>query len=124
MKVKYTRLIDARGREVAISSRLTLGRVYHVMGIIISASGERTFLLISEEREGEFPIMTGHKAECFEVVSESIPSNWRPWMRNNTIGITPLAWQADDFSDAFYDHAPETLPIFERERAIILREDP
>lgn len=62
--------------------------------------------------------------ECFNVVSNFIPSNWQEWEDRGISGISPLAWQEVGFSEAFYDHDPSVYPIFERERDIILREDP
>lgn len=124
MKVKCIRLLDSDGREVEFSSWLTLGRIYHVMAIHVEPNGKRSFSIISRQPDGEWPQMGSHQAECFEVVSEVVPSNWREWVHENISGVSPAAWQAPSFYEAFYDHDPATYPIFERERDIILSEDP
>jgi hypothetical protein len=123
MKVRCIRLLDADGREVEFSSWLTLGRVYHVMSIFIDENGRRWYGIISSHPHGEWPQMGRHQAECFEVVSEVVPSNWREWRKGNVSGISPAAWQAPGFYEAFYDHDPAAYPIYERERDIILSED-
>jgi hypothetical protein len=124
MKVKCIRLLDADGREVEFSSWLTLGRVYHVMSIFTDKNGRRSYGIINRHPEGEWPQLGSHQAECFEIVSDVVPSNWREWANGNASGVSPSAWQEPGFYEAFYDHDPATYPIFERERDIILREDP
>lgn len=69
--------------------------------------------------------MGEHQAECFELVSTTVPSNWRSKIdANGTISIAPGAWQESRFFEAFYDHDLATYPIFEREYNLILNEDP
>jgi hypothetical protein len=124
MKVKCIKLLDSNGREVEFSSWLTLGRIYHVMAINVEADGKRSFSIISRQPDGEWPQMGSHQSECFEIVSDVIPSNWREWAYENVRGTSPAAWQEPGFFEAFYDHDSATFPIFERERDIIVNEDP
>ncbi len=124
MKVKCIRLLNADGREVEFSSWLTLGRVYHVMSIFTDKSGKRSYGIINRHPEGEWPQLGSHQAECFEIVSDIVPSNWRTKVYSGVTDISPAAWQEPGFYEAFSDHDPATYPIFERERDIILREDP
>lgn len=125
MKVKCTRLLDAFGREVEFSPWLTLGRIYHVMSIEIDPDGKRSYGIVTSERAGEWPNMGGHQAECFEIVSTTVPSNWRAKVNTNgAISIAPEAWRESGFLEAFYDRDPAAHPIFERERDLILNEDP
>lgn len=124
MKIRCIRLLDADGREVEFSSWLTLGRIYHVMSIFVDQDDRRSYGIINSHPEGEWPQMGSHQAECFEVVSDIVPSNWREWKSAGCSGVSPAAWQADNFYEAFYDHDPATYSIFERERDIILSEDP
>ena len=66
-----------------------------------------------------------HSADCFEIVSDVIPSNWRVKIyKMSDIDISPAAWQEHGFLETFYDADPTVYPIFERERDIILSEDP
>ena len=125
MKVKCTRLLDAFGREVEFSPWLTLGRIYHVMSIEIGPDGKRSYGIVTSEREGEWPNMGGHQAECFEIVSTTVPSNWRSKVNTSgAISIAPEAWQESGFLEAFYDRDPAAHPIFERECDLIQSEDP
>jgi hypothetical protein len=124
MKVKCIRLLDADGREVEFSPWLTLGRIYHVMSIYMDANGQRSYGVISHHPKGEWPQLVRHQAECFEIVSSVVPSNWREWKDETATGVSPAAWQDGSFCEGFYDHDPVTYPIFERERDIILSEDP
>lgn len=124
MKVECVRLLDSAGREIESSSWLTLGRVYHVMSIYTDKDGTRSYGVINRHPDGEWPQLGSHQAECFKVVSEVVPSNWCEWTRENATGVAPAAWLAPGFFEAFYDHDPATYLIFERERNIILKEDP
>jgi hypothetical protein len=124
MKVKCTRLLDADGREVEFSSWLKLGRIYHVVSIFTDKSGNRRFGIINRHPLGEWPQLGSHQAECFEIVSDIVPSNWQTTAYLGNINISPAAWQEHGFYEAFSDHDPATYPIYERERDIILNEDP
>jgi hypothetical protein len=124
MKVKCIRLLNSDGREVELSPWLALGRVYHVLSMSIDQYGKRSYGIISGFREGEWPQTGSHREECFEVVSDVVPSNWRTMVYLGITAISPAAWQEPGFYKAFSDHDPVTYPIFERERDIILREDP
>lgn len=125
MKVKCIRLLDLDGNEVNHSPWLTLGSIYHVLSVFMGSDGKRSYTIVTHERDGEWPSMGGYQAECFEVVSTVVPSNWRVWVHESSaIGISPPAWQSPRFNEGFFDHDPATYPVFVREREIILREDP
>jgi hypothetical protein len=124
MKVKCIRILNSDGHEVESSPWLTHGRVYHVMSTHVSRDGKRSYGIINSHPKDEWPQMGRHQAECFEVVSKIIPSNWREWEGEGGSGMSPTAWQVPGFYETFYDHDPEAYPIFERERDTILREDP
>jgi hypothetical protein len=125
MKVKCVKLVDARGREVNDSAWLTLERVYPVLGIFVDPDGRRSYQIITNDRDPGFAAMVCPSAECFEIVSTTVPSNWRLKIRENGVmSIAPGAWQEPGFLEAFYDRDPAVYPIFERERDLILSEDP
>jgi hypothetical protein len=125
MKIRCVRLLDTFGREIEFSPWLTLERIYHVMSIEISPGGKRSYGVVTAERAGEWPNMGSHQTECFEIVSTTVPSNWRLRVRENgAMNIAPEAWQESGFLEAFYDRDPAAYPIFERERNLILSEDP
>lgn len=124
MKVKCVRLLDSVGQEVEFSPWLTLGRVYHVMSIFTNKNGKRCYSIINRHPDGEWPQMGSHQAECFEIVSKIVPSNWHTIDYGNCSDTSPAAWQEFNFYELFSDHDPASYPIYERERDIILHEDP
>lgn len=126
MKVKCVRLLNADGDDVDESPWCTIGRTYHVMYIWFSQNGVKHYGIIAHHPTEEWPQMVASRAEGFEIVSDMIPSNWQEWKDDidGERGISPAAWQITGFSEAFYDHDPSVYPIFERERDIILSEDP
>ncbi|MET3444034.1 hypothetical protein ABIC94_004843 [Variovorax paradoxus] len=124
MKIKCIQLLNADGQEIESSPWLKLGRIYHVMRIHVALDGTRRFTIISHHPKGEWPQWGSHQTECFEIVSEAIPSNWRTVVYQGTTDIAPSAWQESGFYEAFSDHDPVAYPIFVRERDIILSEDP
>lgn len=124
MKVKCIRLLNSDGNEVEFSPWLTLGRTYHVMSIYVDQDGKRSYGIITSHPQGEWPQMGNYQAKCFEIVSETIPVDWRGWERGGHSGMCPATWQMPWFYEAFYDHDPAAYPVFERERDAILREDP
>lgn len=124
MKIRCIRLLDSDGNNVEHSSWLTIGKIYHVMSIFVDVKGRRHYGIINRHPEGEWPQMGQHFEECFEVVSDVLPSNWLQWERSEASGVAPAAWQAPGFYEKFSEHDPATYPVFERERDIILSEDP
>jgi len=125
MKVRCVRLLDHKGAEVLSSPWLTIGQTYQVLSISIDANGKRSFGIVTSELPGEWPGFGSHQAECFEIVSTVVPSNWRVWIHDSSaMGISPAAWQVPGFAEALFEHDPTTYPIFEHERQVILNEDP
>jgi len=124
MKVKCVRLLNSDGQDVEYSPWLTMGKIYHVMTFFVNEEGKKNYGIISSHPRGEWPQLINNQEECFEVISPLIPSNWQKWRLDNTWGMSPAAWQEDNFYEKFYDHDASVYPLFERERDIILREDP
>ncbi|MEN3931779.1 hypothetical protein WJT86_12010 [Microvirga sp. W0021] len=125
MKVKCIKLLNADGKEVEFSPWLTLGREYPVLSIDISDSGKISYRIVTSERDGFWPDMGLHQADCFEVTSTIIPSNWRVRIyKNKGLSIYPDTWQDNWFLEAFYDRDPKAFPIFQQEYQKILTEDP
>ena len=125
MKIKCIRLLDSGGQDVSSSPWLTLGRIYHVLSIFIDAEGRRSFNVVTSEQPGEKPSMGSYQAECFEIISTVIPSNWHVWIHESSaIGISPRSWQAPGFAEALFEHDPPAYSVFEKERQVILTEEP
>lgn len=123
MKVKCILLFDVFGRRVETSPWLTVGRIYHVLGINVRGDGRIFYHIVTHDEPGEWPSMGYYESRCFEMISNTAPSNWRVLVNRESISIEPEAWHSRGFLEAFHDHEPTTLPIFERERAVILAED-
>jgi hypothetical protein len=125
MKVKCIKLLNWRGQEVEIHPRLTLGSVYHVLSIFIDENGRCNYGIVTPHSKEIWPSILSFSEDCFEVVSDVVPSNWRTvTYDNNAKDISPAAWQEPGFYDGFSECDPAMYPVFERERDIILSEDP
>ncbi|MGO3741124.1 hypothetical protein [Kerstersia sp.] len=125
MKVKCVRFLDENGNIKSDSAWLTIGQTYHVMEIYISSSRACRYRIISNHKDPGFFSMGLHPAECFEITSDIIPSNWKMKIHKmSAIEISPARWQENNFLEDFYDADPAVYPIFEAERDIIMREDP
>jgi hypothetical protein len=123
MKVKCILFLDVFGQRVETSPWLTLGHIYHVVGINVQPDGKTSYHIVTHDQPGEWPSMGYYDSRCFKVMSSIAPSNWRVSLNQGSISIEPDAWQARGFLEAFHDHDPSTLPVFDRERAVILAED-
>jgi hypothetical protein len=125
MKVKCIRLLNSDGKEVEFSPWLTLGGVYHVLSMFIDQNGKRSYGIVTPHRKENWPSIGSFSEDCFEIVSDVVPSNWRTvTYDNNAKDISPAAWQEPGFYGGFSECDPAMYPIFERERDIILSEDP
>lgn len=125
MKVKCIRFIDNFGNETDSSSWLKINSIYHVLSISVDNNRGIFFGIIVSEPLGEWPNFGSYSANCFEVITTIVPSNWRVWIHEScTIGISPLAWQEPGFAEALIDHDLSAYSSFVREREIIMKEDP
>jgi hypothetical protein len=89
-----------------------------------SSRGECNYRIVTSEHAGEWPTPAYYSAQCFEIVSTVVPSNWHlKIIQDGTILIEPKSWLEQDFWVNFFDHDPDFYPIFKREHDIILKED-
>ena len=124
MKVKCVCLLDHEGNVISSSPWLNIGATYHVLSIFIDGKGGRRFWL-NYQNQNEWPSIVEHRAECFEIVSTVVPSNWRLWIHESSaMGVSPFSWQSAEFTEALLEHEAKAYSIFEYERGIILNEDP
>jgi hypothetical protein len=125
MKVKCIKLLDSDGKEEKYSAWLTLEKTYLVLSITIDSSGKRFYAIMHREDEESWPCLISHRAECFEIISTIIPSNWHVWVEpSSMMGASPLSWQDLDYIMGFADRNPEMYPIFLKEYELMLKEDP
>lgn len=124
MKVKCIALCNPEGKPVEFSPWLTVGGIYHVLGMLTYKNGERRFQIVTSEREHGVDSLGYFSDSCFEVVSNYRPSCWRDRVIGEAIETSPAAWQADAFLVELYEGDPEAIRVFERERNTILAEEP
>jgi hypothetical protein len=125
MKVKCVALLNSDGKPVDFSPWLTLGKVYQVLSVFRDSSGKERFRILSNERDEDIASLGLHLESCFEVVSEFRPSNWCDRaLKGGAVEIAPKAWQSEGFWEALYDGDPKAYQAFDRERQLILREEP
>ena len=121
MKVRCTKLIDTRGNPQEQSSSLTLGRVYHVLSVLLGINGEWKLRVITdgEKRPALF------RLKQFEVISAKIPNTWIViWNDKGFFQLTTHAWSQPGFWEKYYDRDPEAIQIFEDEKRKIIEADP
>jgi hypothetical protein len=124
MKVKCKSLVESNGKPVESSPWLTIGNEYYVLGVLRDKNNNTNFQIVTNEREsvnslGYFP------AYCFDTVSHYRPSNWKERIvKGSATEISPASWQSDGCWEAFYDGDPKAQSIFEKERNLIVSEEP
>ena len=125
MKVKCVVLCDSEGRSVEFSPWLSLGKVYQVLSVYKDSSGKRRFRILSNESDKGIASLGLYVESCFEVVSEFCPSNWNERTRKGgAVEIAPISWQTEGFWEELYDGDPNAYQVFDRERQLILSEEP
>lgn len=125
MKVKCISLLNATGKPVESSPWLTIGKVYHVLSILRGENGDTSYQIVTNDRDGGIDSLGHHPAACFEIVSQFKPSNWRERViKGSAIETSPVPWQREGFWEDLYDGDSQANLIFERERNLILSEEP
>lgn len=123
MKGRCVALLSADGKPVEFSPWLTLGNVYHVLGILMDKHGNKWFRILANERDSGVESLGLYQAECFEVITDYRPSTWRDREIKGIVETSPAAWQTGEFWENLYEGDPEALCIFERERKQIISEE-
>ena len=125
MKVLCIKLLNAHGRETSRSSRLTLGRTYQALELMIDVSGCSSVRIVGDTEYGSKPTPTVHRLAQFEIIENTMPQTWRVH-RGNQGGMVfaPEPWQEDSFWVRFFDGEPAAVASFEAERAKMYDVDP
>ena len=114
-------MLDAVGKPQSKSDWLTVGKVYHVLGVIQDTDRKWKFLLIGDGPNGAALFWL----EEFEIVSSKIPESWIiAWGKDGFFELTPEAWRQPRFWERYYDKDPETIRVFEQEKKKIVEADP
>ena len=119
MKVRCVRLVDIKGRVQETSPWLTLGKVYHVLEIILGAVQKCHLRLIADgrNRTALFPM------DDFEIVSPIVPTSWIVTWNKGALKFAPNAWTKAGFWERFYDGEPAEIQIFDEEVIKIIQSD-
>jgi hypothetical protein len=113
MKVRFIRLLNGMGQEIASSPWARIGDDYDALSLVIE-QGENGRIFVRILGRGE-PGPTLHFLNEFEIVDSSIPSNWGvfPTPRGNGLFIGPAAWAEPGYWEKFFDGDPDAVRAFE-----------
>jgi len=121
MKVRCTRLLDAFGNAQESSAWLTIGKVYHVLSIILDGHGNWLLRLVGDTAPGGgfFPL---HQ---FEVLTSKIPDTWIvTWNNNGVFELTTNEWNQLGYWERYFENDAEAIRVFEEEKRKIILADP
>lgn len=121
MKVRCTKLLDPLGNPQDKSAWLTIGRIYHVLSIVLDVHGRWLLRLQGDTAPGVglFPL------QQFEVVSAKVPDLWIvTWSGQGAFELTTAAWNDPGFWERYFEHDFAAEQIFERDKSRIIRFDP
>jgi hypothetical protein len=120
MKVRCTKLIDSGGTPQGTSTWLTLGKIYHVLSVVLDIHATWYLRLRGDVEHGVglFPLTQ------FEIVSARIPRLWTITWNNGVFELTTEQWARPNFWERFYEHDVDAVRIFDRESMKIIDDDP
>jgi hypothetical protein len=121
MKVKCIQLLDEQNISLDKSGWLTIGRIYHVLSIIVEKDRPVSFQLIGDDEITP----AYHNANLFEVISDIIPSSWAvASIPNKYFELAPRAWLRPGFLEDYFNGVEDAISLFELEKEKIIRDDP
>lgn len=103
------------------SAWLTVGRIYHVLSIVLDIHGRWLLRLVGDAEPGVglFPL------QQFEIVSATIPNSWIvTWNSQGVFELTTKAWNEPGFWERYFDHDFDANREFECEKEKIVAADP
>ena len=124
MKVKCVKVLDSDGNITNNSYWLKLESIYYVIEIYMYPYEGILYRIIDYNISINSYSLVLKSPECFETVSEIVPSNWKIDLSDNCVTITTESWAKDNFWVAYFDGEPWAEDIFEKELQIMLDEDP
>ena len=118
MIIKCKKYISSGSKkELNESCWITQNKEYVVLSLTICRIQGVSAWIKTDDNIMGFPDLDG-----FEVVSQYIPSNWKPSIDSlGRYSLEPKRWEGD-FYDNFYNGDPETWDIFVEEATIIYNE--
>jgi len=121
MKVRCIKLTDSMGNPREKSSRLSIGKTYHVLEVIQDTHHRWLLRLPGDGSNG----VALFALEQFEIVSVRIPHIWiTKWNVNGGFSLTTEVWGQPGYWERYYDRDPEALKVFDEEKAKITQGDP
>lgn len=117
MKVTCVQILDKYPSRAGI----TIGHTYHVLSIISETDKPVNYQLMSDN--GITPAY--YAVDMFQVVSGIIPSNWIiVGGKGVNFEFIPEAWARPGFLEDYFNGVEEAIEVFEREKELIIQEDP
>jgi hypothetical protein len=121
MKAKCIKLLDIRGNPQSRSPWLTVGRIYHVLSVVLDVDGRWLFRINgdSEPGVGLFPF------QQFEIVSPKVPNIWIvTWRTEGVFSLTTQDWSEPRFWERYFEGDEDARSIFARDVRRIVEADP
>lgn len=120
MKVRCTNLLDARSNPTSQSPWLTVGKVYHVLELVLDGHHRWLVRVITDK---ESPAL--FQLQQFEVVSARLPPSWIVnWTAKGAFALTTAVWTKPSFWESYYERDAEVERVFDIEARHIIDADP
>lgn len=108
MRIVCRRLLDARGRLIAASPYLTVGRAYLVLEVSVDFNGPVHVRVVDDSGvPGLFAI------EAFEVTDSSVARSWQFRVGDGGFLLGPEPWMAEGFWERFFEDDIEAAEAYE-----------
>jgi hypothetical protein len=121
MKVRCVTVCDIHGGQVEESAWLTIGKIYHVLEIVVRDSDGVWFRIVTDDNGS--PGL--HRARQFERITGNIPSCWVvSYEPHSSLILSPETWLENLFWTRYFDGDQDAQKEFERVFQIIVAEDP
>src|SRR4051812_28786922 len=121
MKVRCTKLLDTLGNPQTRSAWLTVGKVYHVLSVLLDTQGRWLLRLVGDTQPG----VGLFSLEQFEVVSPKIPESWVvTWNNAGVFELTTTTWNQVGYWERFFERDASAKAAFDSEMAQIVAADP
>ena len=125
MKVECVKILGPDGEESQDNNWIRIGGIYTVLSVSIYFDRTSKYRIVTTEKNNSCHQAILVPIGCFKVISTHVPSNWSIHIcEHGGVLLGPGSWNHENFWVDFFDDDQVALDIFEREKAIMLREDP
>jgi len=123
MKVRCERYLNLLGTEEETSSWLSIGRIYHVLEILIDPYGKDVVKFRIWSEKGQTPILV--HASGFELLTSLIPKCWVVSLEpKSLLYLAPSEWKEPGYWEQYFDKNERAQNTFERIYKEIVAEEP